>query len=143
MGAKSKLAGRTGEKDIVKTVRCPNCGRRLMQLPEGYPLFDVQCTGCVFRAQVKVNNCKTKDQIFGSGWDIMEKNLRIGQLIPPLIVKFHWREGRQSKEVILFFPFLTKANLKQKKRSQYGLRPGYKEFNYVGLMDDKTPKVVL
>ena len=42
-----------GEKVVVEKVPCPNCGKRLMPLPPNYPLYDLQCTGCLFRAQVK------------------------------------------------------------------------------------------
>ena len=46
-----------------------------MKLPAGYPIYDVQCTACAFRAQVKSANSKPKNEIFGTGWDIMEKTL--------------------------------------------------------------------
>jgi hypothetical protein len=143
MGIKSKQEGNKGETEVVKKVPCPNCGSKLMKLPVSYPLFDVQCTKCLFRAQIKTNNCKPKDQIFGAGWDIMDKNLRTGQLIPPLIVNFKWKEGQKQKRTVLFFPFLTKKNLRAKTRSQNGSRPGYREFNYIGLMSDNIAKIVL
>lgn len=143
MGAKSKQEGSKGEQEIIDLIKCPNCGAKLMSLPVGYPLFDVQCKKCLFRAQIKTNNCKPKDQVFGAGWDIMQKNLRTGQMIPPLIVNFKWQEGSSQRRKVIFFPFLTKKNIKLKIRSESGAHPGYQEFNYVGLLDENTPKTVL
>jgi hypothetical protein len=73
----------------------------------------------------------------------MKKNLRAGHLIPPLIVNFKWHEKGKKQQQVLFFPFLSKKNLKHKQRSQNGVRPGYKEFNYVGLFNEGTPKMVI
>ena len=72
----NKQNGEIGEKEIVKLVPCPNCKKELMQLPANYPLYDVQCTGCSFRAQIKTINSKPKDTILGAGWEIMDKVLK-------------------------------------------------------------------
>lgn len=90
--------GTDGEQEIVATVPCPNCSKRLMTLPISFPLYDVQCSACLFRAQVKTNACKPKPQIFGSGWDIMEKTLKAGHLVPPLFLFFKWEE--QSRKTM-------------------------------------------
>ena len=71
----NKKTGDKGEKEIVKLVKCPNCRKELMLLPTNYPLYDIQCTACQFRAQIKTNNWKPKSEVFGAGWDIMEKVL--------------------------------------------------------------------
>ena len=63
----NKKAGDEGEKEVLNLVACPHCKKSLMQLPPNYPLYDLQCTGCSFRAQVKTNNSKPKDEIFGAG----------------------------------------------------------------------------
>jgi len=60
----------------MRLVPCPNCAKKLMSLPKNFPLYDIQCTGCSFRAQVKTNNSKPKNEIFGAGWDIMSKVLK-------------------------------------------------------------------
>lgn len=108
-----------------------------MSLPVGFPLFDVQCTRCMFRAQVKTARCAPpKDQIFGAGWDVLEKTRKTGQLIPPLLVNYQWQDAStgQARHEIYFFPFLTSCNIRRRQRSLDGQRPGYKEFNYVGLL---------
>ena len=56
----NKVTGDIGELEVIKLVACPNCNRKLMLLPKGYPLYDVQCTGCSFRAQVKTNQSKRR-----------------------------------------------------------------------------------
>jgi transcription elongation factor Elf1 len=87
-------AGEVGEKDLIKKVPCPNCGKALMGLPKNYPMYDVQCTGCTFRAQVKTNNSKPKSEIFGAGWDIIEKVMKAGFVVPALFANFVWERQR-------------------------------------------------
>lgn len=128
--------GTAGERWVTKRVRCPSCRSKLMLLPPGFPLFDVQCTRCVFRAQVKSNRCKPRDQIFGAGWEILDRSLRTGQLVPPLLVNYEWSDKATGKErhEVWFYPFLTKANIRQQKLS----KGAFKQFNYVGL--DGAPR---
>jgi hypothetical protein len=102
-------------------------------LPPSYPLFDLQCTGCSFRAQVKTNNSKPKDVIFGAGWDIMEKVLKSGYAVPPLIANFKWTEKDEEKHEIRFYPFIPKANLIKRQLPPTARRANYKMFNYKGL----------
>lgn len=128
-----KRAGDMGEQDVIDLVECPNCGKRLMTLPQGYPMYDVQCTACVFRAQVKTSYSKPKDVIRGAGWEIMNKVLKAGYMVPPLIVNFKWKEGQVEKQEIYFYPFIPKANLRPHKISIKAKRAGYKMFNYAGL----------
>lgn len=139
--AKNQVSGEDGEKEIVKLVPCTNCGKPLMQLPKNYPLYDLQCTGCSFRAQVKTNNSKPKSEIFGAGWDIMEKVLKSGFMIPPLIANFKWIEKGVEKHKIIFYPFIPKSNLKKRILPPTARRANYKMFNYIGL--DKLPNFVL
>ena len=131
--AGNQKAGDAGEKEVVKYVECPNCGKHLMQLPRNYPLYDFQCTGCSFRAQVKTNNSKPKDVIFGAGWEIIEKVLKSGIMVPPLSANFKWKENGEDRQEIIFYPFIPKANLKKRQLSASARRANYKMFNYVGL----------
>jgi len=135
----SGKSGKAGELAVVRVVPCPNCQSKLMLLPPGFPLFDVQCTRCMFRAQVKTVRrvAPPKDQIFGAGWDVLEKTLKTGQLIPPLILNFEWTDSKtgEVRHEVYFYPFLTKDNVRKRERSEGGQRPGYKEFNYVGLLN--------
>ena len=140
---KNKQQGDDGEIDVVRRIACPNCGKRLQQLPPGFPLFDVQCRRCVFRAQVKTNRNKPKDEVFGAGYEILAHFLASGQLIPPLIANFRWREGSSVRQRVIFYPFLTMKNIRRRRRGSSGARPGYEEFNYVGLQKEGTPKRVL
>lgn len=137
----NKPVGDAGELDVIEKVACPNCGKKLMQLPQNYPLFDVQCTGCSFRAQVKTNFSKPKNEVFGAGWDIMDKVLKSGYMVPPLIVNFIWEEKESHKQKILFYPFIPKSHLRKRQLSETARRANYKMFNYCGL--DKVPKFVV
>jgi DNA-directed RNA polymerase subunit RPC12/RpoP len=129
--SKSQTSGEAGEKEVVKLVKCPNCGKKLMQLPPNYPLCDLQCTGCSFRVQVKTNNCKPKDEVFGAGWEVVNKVLKSGFLMFPLIVNFKWKEQNKERQEILFYPFIPKKNLKKRQLSPTARRANYKMFNYV------------
>lgn len=133
--------GRAGELDVVENVPCPNCSKKLMILPPNYPLYDVQCTGCSFRAQIKTNNSKPKSTIFGAGWEIMDKVLKSGFITPPLIANFKWKDTEGNHQEIRFYPFVPKIHLKKHKLSETARRANYWMFNYVNL--DKLPYFVL
>lgn len=139
--SKSKKSGDLGEKEIVKLIACPNCKKELMLLPKNYPLYDLQCTGCSFRVQVKTNNSKPKPEIFGAGWEIMDKVLKSGFMVPPLMANFKWTEKGTKHQKIIFYPFIPKAHLKKRQLSPTAKRANYKMFNYVNL--DKLPNFVL
>ena len=131
----NKDTGKKGEEELVKLVSCPNCDKKLMLLPQNYPLFDVQCTGCLFRAQVKTNLSKPKNVVFGAGWQIMEKVLKSGFITPPLFLNFRWKEKEKAKQEIRFYPFVPKKNLKKYKLSPEARRANYMMFRYVGMND--------
>lgn len=139
--ANNKISGDKGELDIVDLVPCPNCNKKLMILPPNYPLYDVQCTGCSFRAQIKSSISKPRGIIFGAGWDIMEKVLKSGFMTPPIFVNFKWKENDGEKQEIRFYPFVPKLNLRKYQLSPTAKRANYKMFNYIGL--DKLPFFVV
>ena len=137
----NKNIGDYGEKEVIKLVKCPNCGKKLMLLPNNYPIYDVQCTACQFRAQIKTNNNKPKSEVFGAGWEIMNKVLKSGILPPPLIVNFKWKEKNKSRQKIYFFPFVPKNHLVNYKLKEEARRSGYKMFRYSGLLE--LPHIVM
>lgn len=112
-----------------------------MELPPNYPLYDVQCTGCSFRAQVKTNNCKPKNVIFGAGWEIIDKVVKSGFMVPPLIANFKWTDRNVTRQKILFYPFVPRSALLRRKLSANARRANYEMFNYTGL--SKLPCFVL
>jgi hypothetical protein len=129
--------GDDGEKEIAKHVPCPNCGKKLETLPKNYPLYDVQCNGCYFRAQVKTSGSSAKSTVRGAGWGIINKVMKAGFLAPPLIVYFRGtklkgKKNHKTKSQILFFPFVTKKTMVNHTLN----RPDrYKMFNYDGLLN--------
>ncbi|AKM83996.1 TPA: hypothetical protein DCZ46_01540 [Candidatus Campbellbacteria bacterium] len=132
-----KESGNSGEQEIVNIVPCPNCGKMLMKLPPNYPLYDVQCTGCSFRAQVKTNQSKPKSVVFGAGWQIMNKVLKSGYMTPSLFLNFKWSEKGEEKQEIKFYPFVPKKNLSNYKLSKTARRANYEMFVYKDM--DKLP----
>ncbi|USN45320.1 MAG: hypothetical protein H6502_04665 [Candidatus Woesearchaeota archaeon] len=137
----NKITGDVGEQEVCDLVPCPNCKKPLMTLPKNYPLYDLQCTGCSFRVQVKTNNSKPKSEIFGAGWEIIDKVLKSGFMIPPLIANYRWSENGVVKQTIIFYPFIPKSHLKKRQLLPTARRADYKMFNYVGL--DKLPHFVV
>lgn len=137
----NRQAGDRGEREMIEKVSCPNCGKKLMLLPSNYPLYDVQCTGCSFRAQVKTNNNRPHAVVFGAGWDIMDKVLKSGFLTPPLFLNFKWIEKGNSRQEIRFYPFVPKKNLNKYRLSSKARRANYRMFNYIDM--DKLPYFVV
>lgn len=127
----NKITGDKGELEVIELIRCPNCVRKLMLLPNSYPLYDVQCTGCFFRAQVKSSTgSKPRDTIRGAGWDIMDKVLKSGALVPPLITNSKWKEKGEERQEIRFYPFISKINLVKRTANIKSVERIYKMFNY-------------
>ena len=139
--ANNKIHGDAGELDVCEKIPCPNCGKKLMLLPANYPLYDIQCEGCSFRAQIKTNHCKPKKEILGAGWQIMDKVLKSGFLMPALITNFVWDEKGIERQEIRFYPFVPKKNLQKYKLSETARRANYEMFRYTKL--DELPSFLL
>lgn len=109
-----KQYGNDGEKEVASLVPCPNCGKELMTLPESYPMVDLQCSACNFRVQVKSSstNPYKSTKVYGAGWDILEKVLKAGYLVPPVMVNYKWPKENPQQHEIRFYPFLMVKNLK-------------------------------
>jgi|SRR3989344_2544404 len=138
----NKLVGDFGEKEVCDLVVCPNCQNKLVLLPSGFPMYDVQCSRCMFRAQVKTQNCRPRSVVFGAGWDIYSKVIKAGYLPPPLIINFKWRTGGgASCQEIRFYPFVARGNIHKYKLSKNAKRANYKMFRYIKL--DKIPSIIL
>ncbi len=135
----NKDLGSRGEREVIDLIPCPNCKKKLMLLPENYPLVDVQCTACNFRAQVKTINGKPKDTSLGAGWEIMNKVLKSGYIVPPTFFNFKWNNGKNQE--ILFYPFIPRLNLQSYQLSEKARRANYKMFQYRGL--NKLPHFTL
>lgn len=118
------------EQEVVDLVACPNCQKPLMLLPPNYPLYDLQCTGCSFRAQVKTINHKPSALFFWAGRDIMEKVLKSGFMVPALFANFKWKEKWVEHQEIKFYPFVPKKHLRKYQLSETARRANYKMFHY-------------
>jgi hypothetical protein len=130
---RKQQTGDSGEKEIARKAPCPNCGKKLVRLPKNFPLYDVACEGCSFRAQVKTTISSPKSTVRGAGWDIIHKVLKAGFLAPPLIVDFKCEDRQRTESVILFFPFVAKNHMEHYSLGKHHRQKGYKMFNYVEL----------
>jgi len=79
----NQKAGTEGEEEVITHAPCPNCRKSLMLLTKNYPIYDLRYTGCSFWAQVKSNESGPKDEIFGAGWEIMNKVLKSEFMVLP------------------------------------------------------------
>ena len=106
-----------------------------MKLPKNYPLADVQCIACVFRAQVKTSSGQPANKVLGAGYDILDKVLKAGYLIPPTFFNFKWTDlqTKQQRQEIRFYPFLTRENIEMRQLSPTAQRANYRMFNYINL----------
>lgn len=137
----NKITGDEGEAEVCELVNCPNCQSSLVLMPPSFPMVDIQCSRCLFRAQVKTISGKPKDSILGAGYDIYEKVMKAGYISPPLIVNFKWREKNEYRQEIRFYPFISKDNIKPYRLSETAKRANYRMFRYVGL--SKAPFIVV
>lgn len=127
-----KESGDEGEKEVIALIPCPNCQKPLITLPQSNPLFDVQCSACIFRAQVKTcsANPYTSSVVLGAGWAIMEKVIKSGYFIPPVIINYKWQEKHNLRHEIRFYPFVLKQNLNPRKAIIDQGKRVYKMFDY-------------
>jgi len=137
----NRQSGDQGENEVIELVPCPNCGKKLMGLPQNYPLYDIQCTGCSFRAQVKTNQSKPKREVFGATWDVMDKVLKAGFITPPLFLNFKWLKQGVKRQEIRFYPFIPKKNLKKYFTTIQNPPRQLWMFNYIGL--DELPSFIV
>lgn len=133
--------GSIGEREVIAHVPCPNCGKTLMLLPTSFPMYDVQCSGCIFRAQIKTSNGRPKSVVYGSTWNITEHALKAGYIMPPLFINFKWSKVGTDHQEIRFYPFVPKANLRPRTLSPTSKRAGLRMFDYTGL--DKLPHFIV
>jgi hypothetical protein len=103
--------GEAAEQFVVENVRCPSCGSTLRQLPPGYPLFDLQCSRCLFRAQVKRVQEKPRSRLRGGSWSVVSTYLRTGQLLPPMFVCFDWPRKQAEPGSVYLFPLVPAKNV--------------------------------
>src|SRR3989338_7513223 len=137
----NKETGTRGELEVIEKVTCPNCESKLIQMPRNFPLYDIQCTRCSFRSQVKTFNKKPSSSTLGAGWDIMEKVLKVGYLVPSLLLNFKWKEKDIEHQEIRFYPFIPRINLEYYRLSPTARRANYRMFRYKNM--DRSPHFLL
>lgn len=136
-----KEAGNIGAQEVISLVSCPHCGSQLMSLPQNFPLYNVYCAGCIFRAQIKTSNRRPSSGAEGAGWKILDGSLRAGQTVPPLITNHKWPDKSGAHQAIHFYPFLTRKNLKMRTANIKSKNRVHAMFDYINL--DKAPRVLL
>lgn len=130
----SASSGAEAEAFVVERIACPSCGSALRPLPSGYPLYDVECTRCLLRAQVKRILAAPRDRIRGATWDVMSHHFKTGHLIPPMFACFGWPSGAPEPLTVWFFLLIPTANVKMRVLSdRHQTQPGRRMAEYVGM----------
>lgn len=134
-----KTIGDLGEDFVAKNAPCPACGKTLTKLPESYPLFDLQCSACTFRCQVKATGKRPQKNILGAGWTIFNAALKTGQQVPPLVYVANLNEG---PPIVRFYPFIPRSHLEPRQPFPDGhKRESYLQFSYLRM--NRVPSFVL
>jgi hypothetical protein len=125
--------GAQAERFVVQYLSCQSCGSSLRELPVGYPLFDVECVRCLFRAQVKRVKAGPRDRLRGGSFDLVSHHLKTGHLLPPLFVCFGWETGAATPGEVWFFPLVPAKNVKARILSERHSTPGRRMAEFVGM----------
>jgi hypothetical protein len=129
--ATNAAGGAEAERFVVERIVCPSCQRALRTLPPGYPLYDVKCTHCLLRAQVKRVLASPRDRIRGASWDVISHHVKTGHPIPPLFACFGWRRDESEPGEVWFFPFIPVRNIQMRTLSERHQTPGRRMTEYV------------
>jgi len=130
-GPSKAESGVEAEQFVVANVPCPSCGSQLRALPTGYPLYDVECSRCLLRAQVKRVLAKPRDRIRGATWDVMSHHFKTGHPIPPMFACFGWPSSAEEPDTVWFFPLIPIAHVEKRVLSERHSTPGRKMTEYV------------
>ena len=128
-----KQLGDQGELEGVKLCKCPNCGGKLVKLPDGYPMIDTQCRFCQFQAQIKTTQkdpARHKIQM-GASSKILKRAIDGGRLIPFLIINYKWQSADRQHQEIRFYPFIKPSNLAHSARNIASIAKPVEMYNYL------------
>jgi hypothetical protein len=99
---------------VVAHALCPYCGKTLACLPTATPVYDVACTRCEFRAQVKSVETPPRPRIRGASARPLAGLRLAGKLSPPIIVVWGWNGVERTAQSITLFPLVPWANIRER-----------------------------
>jgi len=129
----SAARGVEAEAFVVARIPCPSCGHALRAMAPGYPLYDVECTRCLLRAQVKRILAGPRDRIRGASWDVIAHHFKTGHLVPPMFACWGWPTGTPEPSEVWFFPLIPTSHLKMRVLSERHKTPGRRMAEYVDM----------
>ena len=135
-------SGEEGELWVRQHVRCPNCAKGWFErYPSGYPLYDVYCLRCQFRAQVRKHYLPaSRSRHVGASWEKIGASLTVGEPLPPIIYCHGWPSGAADPEEVFLYPFVPYSVVKA-RAIKTGPQTGRNMTDYVGLRD--VPRMLL
>lgn len=104
--------GKQGELEVICYTLCPKCQGKFFRLPEGNPLFDIECSLCHYQIQVKTEK-KPRNAIWGATWLTLKKHIDKGHEIPPLIINWKWHKQNIAYQRIDFIENVLIDNIHQ------------------------------
>jgi hypothetical protein len=107
-------SGERAVQFVLANVRCPYCEKALMDLPRATPVYDVACSRCEFRAQVKSVETSIRSRIRGASARPLVGLRLAGKLSPPLIVVWRWDGERRTADEVSLFPLVPWSHVRER-----------------------------
>lgn len=107
-------SGERAVQFVLAEVSCPYCTKALMDLPRATPVYDVACSRCEFRAQVKSVETRKRSRIRGASARPLAGLRLAGKLSPPLIVVWQWDGEQRSADEVSLFPLVPWSHVRER-----------------------------
>jgi|ERR1039458_3979989 hypothetical protein len=118
-------SGERAVEFVLAQVKCPYCGKTLIDLPRATPVYDVACSRCEFRAQVKSVETRKRSRIRGASARPLAGLRLAGKLSPPLSVVWEWDGTVRSAAEISLFPLVPWSHLHERAPpANHAMMPG-------------------
>jgi DNA-directed RNA polymerase subunit RPC12/RpoP len=111
-------SGERAVEFVLAQVKCAYCEKALVDLPRATPVYDVACSRCEFRAQVKSVETHMRRRIRGASARPLAGLRLAGKSSPPLIVVWGWDGEARSAERVTLYPLVPWRHIRERALSQ-------------------------
>lgn len=113
-GISNTESGERAVEFVIALVKCPYCVKTLVDLPRATPVYDIACTRCEFRAQVKSVETKKRSRIRGASAGPLAGLRLAGKASPPLIVVWGWDGVDRTATEVSLFPLVPWSHIRER-----------------------------
>lgn len=107
-------SGERAVEFVLTQIKCPYCEKALIDLPRATPVYDVACSRCEFRAQVKSVETPRRKRIRGASARPLAGLRWAGKSSPPLIVVWGWDGKNRSAEQVTLYPLVPWRHVRER-----------------------------